>query len=86
MTSYNDSVVVPGLAHAATFAWRGDNAGPPDSVQEVLDDFAYIRTQFPGADVFASTLDNFTQHLVAPAVLASLPRVTAEYGDTWSKF
>jgi hypothetical protein len=83
MTSYNDSVVVPGLSHAATFAWRGDNAGPPDSVQEVLDDFAYIRTQFPGANVFASTLDNFTQLLAAPSIAATLPTVTAEYGDTW---
>lgn len=83
MTSYNDSVVVPGLSHAATFSWRGDNAGPPESVQEVLDDFNYIRTQFPGANVFASTLDNFTQLLNAPAIVATLPRVTAEYGDTW---
>ena len=30
--SYEDAVIVPGLAHALVFAWRGDNAGPPESV------------------------------------------------------
>ena len=81
--SYNDSVVVPGLAHALVYAWRGDNAGPPASVQEVLDNFAFVRSQFPGARVYSTTLDAFTARLRAPAVAALLPVATGEIGDTW---
>ena len=79
-----DAVVAPGLAHAMVFAWRGDNAGPPMSTQEIEGNFAQVRREFPGAAVFSSTLDNFTQHLVGNAgVLAQLPVVTSELGDTW---
>jgi len=79
---YSDAVVIPGLPHAIVFDWRGDNAGPPTSVQEVVADFAAISATFPGADVFASTLDNFTA-LLTPAVTAVLPVVETEIGDTW---
>lgn len=80
--SYNDSVIIPGFSHAIVFDWRGDNAGPPQSVAEVAGDYKAVQTVFPGAAVFASTLDNFTQ-LLTPAVLATLPVVTSEIGDTW---
>ena len=80
----DDAVIVPGLAHAFVPAWRGDNAGPADSVEEIEADFAAVRAIFPGAAVFASTLDNFTSHLVGNAsLLAQLPRVSSEIGDTW---
>ena len=78
----SDAVVIPGLGHAVVFDWRGDNAGPPTSAEEVLADFKAIRAEFPGADVFASTLDDFTA-LLTPAVVAVLPVVEAEIGDTW---
>jgi hypothetical protein len=64
------------------FDWRGDNAGPPQSVAEVESDFAAVQAVFPGASVFFSTLDNFTQ-LLTPAVVSTLPVVTSEMGDTW---
>ena len=80
---YEDAVIVPGLDHALVFAWRGDNQGPPDSVAEIEADFASVRQTFPGAAVFSSTFDNFTAHLQSPAVVASLPVVTSELGDTW---
>ena len=82
-TSFEDAVIVPGLAHAMVFAWRGDNAGPPDSVSEIEGDFSYVQSQFPGAKVHFSNFDDFTAHLLDPAVLAQLPVVTAELGDTW---
>jgi hypothetical protein len=78
----SDAVIIPGLAHAIVFDWRGDNAGPPLSVDEVLADFKAIRATFPGATVFASTLDDFTA-LLTPAVTAALPVVEREIGDTW---
>jgi hypothetical protein len=48
----------------------------------VVADFSAIAAEFPGAAVFASTLDNFTA-LLTPAVTAALPVVEAEIGDTW---
>lgn len=80
--SYSDAVVIPGFSHAIVFDWRGDNAGPPQSVDEVKGNYATVQAAFPGATVFASTLDNFTQ-LLTPAVTATLPILTSEIGDTW---
>ena len=79
---YNDAVIIPGLPHAIVFDWRGDNAGPPLSVEEVVSDFSAIAATFPGAAVFASTLDDFTA-LLTPSVTSVLPVVEAEVGDTW---
>lgn len=45
--------------------------------------FNITRTNFPGADVFASTFDNYTQRLVEAAPTLNLPVVTSELGDTW---
>ena len=77
----SDAVILPGLAHAVVFDWRGDNAGPPESVAEVKADFAAIAAEFPGAAVVASTLDEFTA-LLTPAILAQLPVIESEIGDT----
>ena len=82
-TDFEDAVVVPGLSHALVFAWRGDNAGPPDSVSEIAGDLKNVQGQFPGASVFFSTFDNFTSFLLDPAVTGLLPVVEQEMGDTW---
>jgi hypothetical protein len=74
-------VVVPGLRHAMCWVFRVDNAGPPESVEEVLSAFSIARWQFPGAQVWASTFENFTQHLAT--VQASLNVTTGEAGDNW---
>jgi hypothetical protein len=85
--SWEGAVILPGLSHAMVFAWRGDNAGPPASVAEIVSDFAAIRADLnltKDAHVFSSTFDNFTSHVVGnAAVLAALPVVTSELGDTW---
>jgi hypothetical protein len=78
-----DAVIVPGLSHALVFAWRGDNAGPPINVAEIASNYATVQQNFPGAKVIFSTFDNFTQHLLVPSVLATLPIITSELGDTW---
>jgi hypothetical protein len=75
-------VTVPGFNHALCWAFRIDNSGPPESVDEVLNDFSIARWQFPGAQVYASTFDNFTAAL-APVAPALLPVTTRESGDNW---
>lgn len=79
---FSDAAFFPGLSHAVVFDWRGDNAGPPISVAEVVSNWAEISSQFPGAAVVASTLDNFTA-LLTPEILSNLPVIQTEIGDTW---
>jgi hypothetical protein len=79
---WEDVVVLPSHEHAIVFDWRGDNAGPPQSVNEVTSQFAAIAALFPGAAVVASTIDDFAATLT-PAVIAGLPVVEDEIGDTW---
>lgn len=51
---------------------------------EVFRQFDIARWQFPGADVFASTYDNFNDALGAfQAATGALPVTSAEVGDTW---
>lgn len=80
--SWDDVVVIPGHEHAFVPDWRGDNAGPPQSVEEVVADYMAVSKLFPGATVAYSTFDNFTSTLTAD-VLDLLPVVTSEIGDTW---
>jgi hypothetical protein len=75
-------VVHSATTHALCWAFRTDNSGPPESMDEVFRQFDIARWQFPGANVFASTFDNFTAQLLP--VAAALPVTTAEAGDTVS--
>jgi hypothetical protein len=77
----DSSVTFPGITHALVWIFRTDNSGPPMDADEVFRDFDIARWQFPGANVFASTFDNFTAVLAGAA--ATLPVSTAEVGDTW---
>ena len=73
--------VVEGLEHALVYNWNGDNAGPFEA-SEYESAWDQLRRNFPNAkEIVASTLDNFTQHLVE--VRNKLPVVRAEVGDTW---
>lgn len=74
-------VTFSGLTHALCWAFRTDNSGPPMDADEVYRQFDIARWQFPGANVYASTYDNFTAQLAT--VEAQLPVSTAEVGDTW---
>lgn len=78
--SVSDCVLVPGSTHALAFAFRSDNAGPPDLAELKLD-FALLRLSFPNADIRASTYDSFVQQI--QNVTDSLPKVSSEIGDTW---
>lgn len=76
-------VSAAGFDHKLCMAWRQDNAGP-HSAEEVLDIFQRTQAAFPGAEVFTSTLDNFTLALQAALPNLRLPVVTEEIGDTWA--
>ena len=51
---------------------------------QVLQVFNLTQAAFPDADVFASTLDNFTDALQAALPGLEVPVVTQEIGDTWA--
>ena len=70
-----------GWGEALCFDWRGEGQGPPDSVQEVVGDFAAFRKAFPQAQVFASSFEEYFDAL--EAVASTLPVITSENGDSW---
>ncbi|GCE21667.1 DUF5054 domain-containing protein [Dictyobacter kobayashii] len=78
--SYGDLMEVPDLPLALAFAHTQDNIGPQTS-EQVLAAFEQLRAQHPDAEIFASTLDAFTQELLP--FKDQLPVVSGELGDTW---
>jgi hypothetical protein len=74
-------VVIPGSPEALVYDWRGDNAGPPTSVEEVKATWNLLRAWWPDAQIVASDLDAFTASALPFA--EKLPVVTKELGDTW---
>jgi hypothetical protein len=78
--SYGELMLVPGMDEAIAFAHTGDNLGP-QNVEGVLGAFRALRERFPGAEVVASTLDDFA--LALEDARDSLPVISGEIGDTW---
>ncbi|CAG5115517.1 unnamed protein product [Candidula unifasciata] len=74
-------ISAPGLSEVLCFAFRTDNTGPPVTVEEVLGYYEILRAEYPGAELVASTFDNFVK--VLETVKPSLPVQTFEVGDTW---
>jgi hypothetical protein len=62
--------------------WFGDNLGAPNATV-VSDDLAAIRAAFPNATLVFSSFDEAAAALAADPAAASLPRLSAEIGDTW---
>jgi hypothetical protein len=66
-------------------AFRGDNAGPPQSSLEV--DLVYVQLglQYPGANITSvGGFEGFFEAVVSSSsAMSSLPVVTQEMGDTW---
>ncbi|HOX32722.1 MAG TPA: DUF5054 domain-containing protein [Spirochaetales bacterium] len=77
---YGDELALPGLAEALVIANSADNSGPPGP-EEARRIIAETRARYPGARVFASTLDAFARALLPLA--PSLPLVEDEIGDSW---
>lgn len=75
---------LPGSEHALAYNWRGDNAGPPMSANETLNDFAIVQKAFPGASVVSSTFEEFVEAVMADGADALLPEITRDLADTWT--
>jgi hypothetical protein len=65
---------------ALVYNWGGDNHGP-SSAAGYNGAWTTIAQSFPNATIRASTLDNFTQHLLT--VQSQLPVVEQEIADDW---
>ncbi|XP_052801286.1 uncharacterized protein LOC128232002 [Mya arenaria] len=79
--SRDGCVTFEGFDTALCFAFRTDNSGPPESVEEILGYYEILRAEFPGANLHASTFEKFVE-AVWP-MRDQLPVVTNEIGDTW---
>ena len=73
-----------GLPTALALAWRSDSAGPPESVEEVLQTWRDLRATFHAAvTVSSATFEEFEAEL--EKVRASLPLfANVELGNTWA--
>jgi hypothetical protein len=76
----SDCVTVQGWDQALCMAFNGDNQGP-QTLEQALQIYAQLRSEFPNADVFASTFDQFVEQL--ETVADQLPVIDLEVGDTW---
>lgn len=74
---------LPGSEHAIAYNWRGDNAGPAMSAQEMIKDFATVQANFPGASVVSSTLTEFVEAVLSEGADQYAPEVKSELADTW---
>ncbi|KAH9512453.1 hypothetical protein Btru_039624 [Bulinus truncatus] len=74
-------IITDGLDEVLCFAFRTDNTGPPVNIQEILGYYEIVRAEFLGAELVASTFDNFVK--VLETVKHTLPVRSFEIGDTW---
>ena len=79
--SYRDVVTIPEAKLALAFAFRIDNSGPPRSTAEVNDNLEILRSQFPKANVVASSLDRFSAEL--QQIWTPVKDSQKDIGDTW---
>lgn len=78
--SYGGMTLVPGHDEALYFLHSGDNSGPP-SPESIRECFEKLQSEYPEAEIRASTLDAFAASLLP--LQGSLPLVRGEIGDTW---
>jgi hypothetical protein len=79
-SGYGNAFSIPGLDDSLAFGHTMDNLGP-QSEEQILQVYRDKQAVFPGAKVFASTLDRFAEKL--EKVRESLPILDAEIGDSW---
>lgn len=61
------------------FGHTGDNNGP-QSAEDVKKFYEEVRQRYPGANVYAATLNDVAEKI---STLKDLPVITKEIGDTW---
>lgn len=77
---YGQALEVEGLEDVLYFAHTGDNRGP-SSIEEIERLYSRLQTEYPGAEIAASTLDAFAEKLLQCKHV--LPVVSEEIGDSW---
>jgi len=77
---YGSVTEIPGTEIAVDVEVRGDNSGP-HTPAEIAAIYTKLRTQFPGAEIKASNLNEVA--VAIDQVRDTLPIVTGEIGDTW---
>jgi hypothetical protein len=77
---YGSNLTLNDLDEALVFAHSDDNLGP-QTFEQVQAVYQKLRSEFPGAEVSASTLDDFSDAL--EPFVAKLPVISQEIGDTW---
>eukprot|EP01084_Bolivina_argentea_P142466 250270_1 len=77
-------VYLPNYNEALVFAWNGDNQGPP-TVSDCLGFYNVCQSEFPNANIFASSITNFVRNLSQHQdVVDTLKVIDSEIGDTWT--
>ncbi|OCT15182.1 glycoside hydrolase [Paenibacillus pectinilyticus] len=79
-SDYGQTLKVEGLEDALYFAHTGDNCGP-SSLEEIEKLYIQLQSEYPEAEIAASTLDHFAERLMP--FKDSLPVVCEEIGDSW---
>ena len=77
---------IPGSDDALCYCWRGDNAGPPLTAFEVLNNALSISINagLPNdVKVISSTLSDYVDAITADNAWIHLPVVTEDLSDTW---
>ena len=63
--SRSDCITVPYSSHAMCAMVKGDNSGPPDTLNYLLNEYTQIESEFPGAFAFSSTFEDFVDAIYA---------------------
>jgi hypothetical protein len=77
---YGENMTLPDGKTAVSINFTGDNHGP-HTAEQVKNIYANLRKKYPGAEIFASTLNDVATEI--NAMKSQLPVVTSEIGDTW---
>lgn len=79
-SGYGNAFILPGGEEALAFGHSSDNLGP-QNMGEVDAIYQHLRLAYPGAQVFASTLNTFAEKLTP--IRTQLPVLGQEIGDSW---
>jgi hypothetical protein len=79
--TFEDAIIIPGLPIALMPDWRGDNAGPPPTTQDVVNDWKTIAGVFPNAEIISVTWEDWVDKLLT--VADQLPVLETEIAETW---
>lgn len=79
-SNYGQDCIMPLMREVLYFAHTGDNLGP-QTKENVIDQYVYLKKRYPNAQIAAATLDDFAGELYKYKDM--LPKVYEEIGDSW---